>query len=118
MLKEKIYSFLLNLITFGFYGILSYCHKSMTRQYTSTQKKITFEEFKVLFDSVNWDNITNRWPNSVFMNDDEVITDQFHAGIIKINNIGYLMTSWGFIQAQKYVIKFVSKKLSEESINN
>jgi hypothetical protein len=57
--------------------------------------KASFSQFKNAFKKVDW-GLSPAFRESLFTEDDG---SEFHASIIRINNVGYKLTTYGFIRA-------------------
>jgi hypothetical protein len=97
-----------NIVTLGFYQCAVVgSHHYMTEKYSQCGFviKSSYSRFKKDFEKVDW-KIWREFPDSLFTND---CSSEFHASIVRINNVGYLLTSYGLIRAN-----MLKKKKLEE----
>ncbi len=95
---------MVDILTIGLRGIEGDVHREMVDKYTKSHKKISYSEFKELFNSVPWCG-SERYESLFHFESDS----EFHASIIQINGIGYKLTNYGFRNA----LKDMKKKVSE-----
>lgn len=110
-ITERIASFIIGLVTLGFYnGVERLTHVQMVKGECKRWRKINYNDFEKLFNNVNWDVPDNRWRKSLFTKDFmRPRGSQFHASIIEIDGIGYILSSYGLIRAN--ILK--SKKIEQ-----
>jgi hypothetical protein len=106
---ENLIGWLIGIVTLGFYRTMAVgIHHEMTTESCRVVIKASYCEFKEAFEKQQW-IWDYRFSGSLFTED---YRSQFHASIIEFDNIGYKLTSYGFIRAN--CLK--NRKISE--INN
>jgi hypothetical protein len=118
-LTENLIGLIPNILTLGIYR---YCntnlHHSQVNQFCEVSKKATYKEFKDAFEKIDWD-ICKSDKNSLvlYLGNDVHTQSEFHASIIKINGIGYKLTSYGFFMAnilrRKKIKEIVKHRIDE-----
>jgi len=103
---EKIICLPLNIITLGcFYFLIIDIHHSQTDDFCHIAVKSNYADFKKAFEKIDW-KLSGEFKASLFTNDHK---STFHAGIIRINNIGYKLTTYGYLKA----VALKNKKIKE-----
>jgi hypothetical protein len=110
---ENIIGIPINIGTLGFWRIVKIAsHHTMVDNNNGCNKviKASYSEFKKAFEKVDW-KINNTFEESLFEKDffEKDCGDEFHANIIRINKVGYKLTTYGLMRA----IKLVNKKIKE-----
>jgi hypothetical protein len=100
---EHLIGLPINIFTFGYYRMVNITvHHGMVDGEEGNKAVIeaSFSTFKKDFEKVDWE-ISLLFENSLFSKGYFVASQdsEFHADIIKINNIGYKLTTYGFIRA-------------------
>lgn len=95
---EHIPGFLIGIFTFGLYRVIDISiHHYMTDSSIDCKAviKASFVEFRKEFEKADW-HVHCKFRKSLFTQEHD---SEFHASIICINNVGYKLTSYGFIRA-------------------
>lgn len=109
-LSEHILSALLNIVTLNFYGMVKRgTHIAMIDMYTSVHCHASFADLKRALSKVDWH--CRGGYNSLFCD----AKNEYHAKIIMIDGVGYLMSTYGFIRAERLKNKMIKKILGKTS---
>jgi hypothetical protein len=104
---ENIIGFFIGILTLGMArSIFTQIHHEMVDKFVRGKViKSNFKTFRNEFKTVDWE-LLYTCGKDLFTNDQ---TSLFHASIIKINNVGYKLTTYGLIRA--YALR--NKKVKE-----
>jgi hypothetical protein len=120
-LYEVVLSIVINVLTLGIiWFVLRGAHVEMTMENSEKYGYSSFRNWKRAFDKQNW-ICQEQWPHSLFGDDREKYgVNYFHADIIKIGGVGYVLSTVGFLLANLYVKKFIQKQrlIQFSSLNN
>jgi hypothetical protein len=94
---EHLIGFPINLIG---YWIITVIHHQMVDDDSDCKVviKASFAEFKQAFEKEEWET-DGVYRGSLFSRDYYRNGSEFHASVIRINNVGYKLTTYGFIRA-------------------
>jgi hypothetical protein len=113
---EHLIGLPLNLLTLGLYFFFkTQIHHEMTESFGGVAViKASFTEFRKEFEKVQWET-DRRYRSSLFTGNYE---SEFHADIIRINNVGYKLTTYGFIRAKtvkRKKIKELNRRIAKRT---
>ena len=116
ILKERIFSILINLLTLGYYEfVVRKTHIEMSNEFGPKDLyRTTYSEFKKAFDKIPW--ITHSLHADSLLIADDYINNEFYASIITMNGRGYVMSSYGFLMATIYKNKKIKQLNSVKRI--
>jgi hypothetical protein len=114
---EHVIGFLINLPTLGCYRIVEVetHHCMVDGNCSPCVIEASFADFKKAFEKTEW-KINREFRDSLFTADESSV---FHASIIRINHVGYLLTTYGWIRAnalRKKKTKELNRALANSSI--
>ena len=104
--EEKVFSFWFSIL---FWHLIEWAvHVDQTKTFVDKRplRKTTFDCFKKEFEKIEW-KIKDTSPNSLFT--EYYYDSMFHAGVIKINYEGYILTAWGYYKA----VRMKNRKIVE-----
>ena len=97
---ENILGFFINFGCVGYYRYVKVgTHHSMTKMYSQTYSKKNFRQFKEAFDNTKWEYKFVYGKKKGMVDNGH---SEFFASIIKFQDHGYLLTSYGLKKANKY----------------
>ncbi len=103
-LKEVIMSLIINILTLGISGfVYRGTHKQMCIQENREVVYCSFDSFKKIFQKASF-SYNKNWPNSLF-GESKGLWDKnyIHADIMRINGVGLILSTWGFIKVKKII---------------
>lgn len=95
---EVLISIAFNILTLGVFYIGVTTHREMTKEdyYVKKLKCASFAELKEKMLSVSW-RYDFSYPGSLFDGQE----NYFHAGIYRFKDVGYLMTTYGYLKSKR-----------------
>jgi hypothetical protein len=117
---EILGSIFISVITLGMYPLVHWkTHLYMVDNYSDTNKKCSYSEFKKLFNTVDW-VYDKGWKNSLFTEFDVYSltrNSECHASIIKINNVGLKLSVYGLFMSRFLIRKKINEIKNQKKEN-
>jgi len=98
MLRERIASIILNVITLGTAYVESSTHREMVHNCCEKFCYSTLQEFITAFNKIEWTGEKAFRSDSLFGKN-----SRCHASIIEIDGVGYILTTYGYLVASKMI---------------